>query len=119
MFLLLDLFDFGGKGVSLFFFIAHGFDPEELGLLLVGGADLGDHLLGEEAAAGGVVVGWGEEGGPGGFTLGEVEEQVKFRQVGRKSRGDAGLNGDGAGVADEGFVEELPVLRVASGDVYP
>lgn len=118
MFLLLDLLDFGWKGAVLFFFVAHGFDTEELGLLLVGGADLGDHLLGKEAAAAGEVVGWGEEGGPGGFTLGEVEEEVEFGQVGGKSGGDAGLDGDGAGVADEGFVEELPVLCIPSGDVY-
>ncbi len=101
----------------LLLFVADCFHSLYLGLLFVGGAQLGDHLLGEEAAAGGGVEGWGKEGGPARFPLAEVKEEVELGQVGGGGSGDAGLGSDRAGVPDEGLVEEFPVLRIAVGDV--
>lgn len=114
---MLDLLDFGREGVACLLEVADGFDPLDLGLLLVGSTKLGDDLLCEEAAARGVVLGWGIEAGPAGFALAEVKEEVEFGRVGRDGSGDADLGSDGAGVSEEGLIIEIAILRIAVGDV--
>lgn len=118
LFLLLNLLDLGGEGVAGLFEVADGFDALDLGLLFVGGAELGDDLLCEEAAARGIVLGRGVEAGPAGLALAEVEEEVEFGWVGRGGSGDADLGSDCARVSDEGLIIEIAVLRIAVGDVY-